>query len=304
MVTALLIKILQLFVAMVFGFVLVKAKVLKTEDSNVLSKISLYLLMPAAIINAFNVKLTPEISGGIALAFVSALVIHIIFLILDFLFKRMGRASGVERASVTYPNAANLIIPIVSYVLGDEWVVYTCAFISVQLFLLWTHGIKLFAGNLNFKKILLNVNLITIFIGAVMMLCRFELPEFVDGITSSFGGMLGNIGMVIAGMMAAQVDYKRMLLKKRLYLVTALRMLIYPCITLGAVKCVALFTTLPNAEGVLLVSYLASITPSAATVMQLAKIHDTEPDYAVAINIVTTLLCVATMPLFVHLYFL
>ncbi len=304
MVLALLIKILQLFVAMVLGFVLVKAKILKSEDSGILSKISLYLLMPAAIINAFNVKLTPALSGGIALAFVSAFVIHLVFLILDFIFKKLGRASGVERASVIYPNAANLIIPIVSYVLGNEWVVYTCAFISVQLLLLWTHGIKLFAGGLNFKKILLNVNLITIAVGAVMMLCRFELPAFVGDITSSFGGMLGNIGMIIAGMMAAEVDYKKMLIKKRLYLVLALRMLIFPLITLAAVKLVGSFSSLPNAEGVLLVSYLASITPSAATVMQLAKLHNTEPDYSVAINIITTLVCIGTMPLFVYLYFL
>ena len=137
-----------------------------------------------------------------------------------------------------------------------------------------------------------------------MMLCRIKLPSFVGDITSSFGGMLGNIGMIIAGMMAAQVDYKRMLLKKRLYLVLALRMLVYPLITLAAVKLVGAFTSLPGAEGVLLVSYLASITPSAATVMQLAKLHNTEPDYSVAINIITTLACIGTMPLFVYLYFL
>jgi len=92
------------------------------------------------------------------------------------------------------------------------------------------------------------------------------------------------------------------LLKKRLYLMLLLRMLVYPLITLAAVKLVGAFTSLPSAEGVLLVSYLASITPSAATVMQLAKLHNTEPDYSVAINIATTVVCIGTMPLFVYLY--
>ena len=163
---------------------------------------------------------------------------------------------------------------------------------------------KLLTGKLNLKKIVTNVNIIAIVIGALLMVTGIKLPQFALDITSSFGSMLGNIGMVIAGMMAAQVDYKKMLLKKRLYLVLALRMLIYPIITLAAVKLVGGFSTLPNAEGVLLVSFLASITPSAATVMQLAKLHNTEPDYSVAINIVTTLVCVGTMPLFVYLYFL
>ena len=57
-----------------------------------------------------------------------------------------------------------------------------------------------------------------------------------------------------------------------------------------------------NSHNILLISFLASITPSAATVMQFAQIHGKDPDYAASINIVTTLMCVATMPLFVALY--
>ena len=52
MVTKLLIyKILQLFVMMILGFLITKLKVIRSGDSIVLSKISLYLLMPSAIIN-------------------------------------------------------------------------------------------------------------------------------------------------------------------------------------------------------------------------------------------------------------
>jgi len=300
--TLLLYKILQLFIAMVFGFILVKCKVLKSDDSTVLSKISLYILMPAAIINSFNVELTPEITGGIVLAFLSAIIIHAVLLVLDFLGKKILHTTSVERASIMYSNAANLIIPIVSFVLGDEWVVYSCAFMSVQLVFLWTHGIKLFSDKLNLKKIVFNVNLISIAAGAIIMFFGIKLPVFVSDITSSFGSMLGNVGMVIAGMMAAQIDYKTTFIRPRLYLVLALRMLVYPLITLGIIKAIMLFVSVPNAESVLLISYLASITPSAATVMQFARLHNTEPEYSAAINIITTVVCVGTMPAFVALY--
>ncbi len=300
--TLLLYKTLQLFIAMVFGFILVKCKVLKSDDSTVLSKISLYLLMPAAIINSFNVELTPEITGGIALAFMSAIIIHAVLLVLDFLGKKILHTTSVERASIMYSNAANLIIPIVSFVLGDEWVVYSCAFMSVQLVFLWTHGIKLFSDKLNLKKIVFNVNLISIAVGAIIMFFGIKLPVFVSDITSSFGSMLGNVGMVIAGMMAAQIDYKTTFIRPRLYLVLALRMLVYPLITLGIIKAIMLFVSVPNAESVLLISYLASITPSAATIMQFARLHNTEPEYSAAINIITTVVCVGTMPAFVALY--
>lgn len=298
----LLYKILQLFVAMAFGFILVKCKVLKSEDSGVLSKISLYLLMPSAIINSFNKELTPEVARGICLAFASAIIIHAVLLLLDFLGKKLFHTTGAERASIMYSNAANLIIPIVSFVLGDEWVVYSCAFMSVQLVFLWTHGIKLFSDKLNLKKIIFNVNLISIAVGALIMFLGIKLPVFVGDITSSFGSMLGNVGMVIAGMMAAQIDYKTTFINPRLYLVLALRMLVYPLITLGIVKIILSCVTVANAESILLISYLASITPSAATVMQFARLHNSEPEYSAAINIITTVVCAATMPVFVALY--
>jgi hypothetical protein len=39
-----------------------------------------------------------------------------------------------------------------------------------------------------------------------------------------------------------------------------------------------------------------------SAIMQLAQLHGTEPDYAVSINVATTLTACLTMPLFVALY--
>ena len=52
----------------------------------------------------------------------------------------------------------------------------------------------------------------------------------------------------------------------------------------------------------LLVSLLATCTPSASTITQMAQIYGKDADYASAINVVTTLLCIFTMPLMVALY--
>ena len=75
----LLYKIAQLFAVMVLGFLLVKGRIVKSEDSVVLSRISLYLLMPATIINSFHIQITPDILNGILLAFGAAIAIHILF---------------------------------------------------------------------------------------------------------------------------------------------------------------------------------------------------------------------------------
>ena len=302
----LLYKILQLAVIMVFGFILVKLKFIKSQDSTVLSKISLYMLMPAAIINSFDVEITTDVVNGLLLAFASAILIHILLLVIDFIYNKLFKGTSVERASIVYSNAANLIIPIVSYVLGDEWVIYSCAFMSVQLVFLWTHGIQLFSKEkkVNIKKILLNINIITIAIGVILMSCGIRLPGFVKEISSSLGSMLGIVAMIIAGMLAAQIDFKKIFTNKRLYIVLIMRMVICPAIVLLVIKGIGSVVSIMNTENILLISFFACITPSAATVMQFAQLNDKDADFAAAINIVTTLVCIVTMPIFVALYHL
>ncbi|MBQ7953762.1 MAG: AEC family transporter, partial [Clostridia bacterium] len=98
------------------------------------------------------------------------------------------------------------------------------------------------------------------------------------------------------------VKFKKMLANKRLYLVLIIRLIVYPIIVLVALKCVQMGINVANEDKILLITYLASITPSAATVVQLAQVNNSNEEYAVSINIGTTLLCIATMPIFVALY--
>lgn len=300
----LLYKIAQLFIVMVIGFALVKMRVVKTDQSVVLSKLALYLFMPAAIINSFNVKLTSEILSGFALAVGAGIALHIMLLGVDAIFARAAKGTAVERASVMYSNAGNLIIPIVSFVLGDEWVIYSLGFMSVQLCFIWSQGIRLFERGKKFdlKKVLLNPNIIAIAVGLVVMLSGLTLPDFVSEITGSLGGVLGYVGMLIAGMTAAGLDFKKMAKYPRLYLSTAMRVIVCPTLSLALLLALRALVQIPSSEEILLISFLATMTPSAATIMQLAQVYDTEVDYSVAINILTTLAACVTMPLLVMLY--
>lgn len=302
----LLYKIIQLFIVMILGFLIVKSKIIKSEDSLVLSKISIYLLMPATIISSFDIELTEEVSSGFVLALCVAIGLHILFLAVDFLYKKLCRGTSVERASIMYSNAGNLIIPIVSFVLGEEYVIYSCAFLVVQLFFIWTHGVQLFSSEkkLNLKKIFSNVNLIAIVCGAALLICGVRLPVFVREISSSLGGMLGNLAMLIAGMTMANIDFKKMIRNKRLYLVLLMRMFLLPLVVLILLKLILIWVKIENAQSILLISFLASITPCASTVMQFAQLYNEDADFAVSLNIASTLISIATMPIFVWLYFL
>lgn len=297
-------KIFQLFIAMVIGFLLVKLGLIKKDDSLALSRVALYLLLPAAILNSFQVDLTKEILGGFLFACAAGAVLHLLFLGIDFLFMRLAHGSSVERASVFYSNAANLIIPIVSFVLGAEWVIYSLGFMMVQLLFIWSHGVRLFekGGRFNLKKMLLNPTILAIAVGLLLMLFGVRLPSLVTDITASLGGVLGYVGMLIAGITAAKIDFGATVKNKRLYVTSFMRVVICPLAALILIRLALFLIHVPNAEKILLISFLATATPSAATVMQLAQLYDVEGDYSVALNIATTLFSCITIPLFVILY--
>ena len=93
-----------MLIMLFFGFLVVRVKALKIEDSKVLSKLVLYIVAPCAIINSFQNTLTAERASGLLLSFLLSLAVHIVFLLVVRLLRRPLRLTPVERASVVYPN--------------------------------------------------------------------------------------------------------------------------------------------------------------------------------------------------------
>ena len=299
-------KILQLLIIMAFGFAAVKLKLLKSEDSYVLSKISLYIIVPCMIVNIFQVDLNAEILDGLKYAYIGVAILHVTAIIVGLVFRKLFKADVVEEMSVVYPNAGNLIVPLISYVLGDEWLLYSTAFMTFQTVFFWTHCVHAFSGEKKFhiKKILLNVNIISIFIGILMMITGLRLPSVLDGVTGSVGDMLGPVSMLVSGMLAANLKLKEILKRKRILLVFAFKMLVVPVVALAVLKGIAAFagSTAVDLDRVLLVVFLAAIAPSASTIVQFSQVYHKDAEYASSINILTLIGCIITMPLFVYLY--
>lgn len=297
-------KIAGLFLMMFLGFIIVKTRVVQSEDSLVLSKISLYVIMPCVIIQAFQVEFNKEVRDGLLLAFIVSLVIHIVLLILAEIGKRLFSLNAVELASMIYSNAGNLIIPLVIGVIGDEWVIYTSAFLSVQLIFIWTHGNCLFTREQknDWKKILLNPNMIAVYIGFVLLFGGWKFPVIIQDTMGSVSGMIGPISMMITGMLVAGMPVRKVVGNKRIYLIAFLRMIVCPALILVLIKISGVEKLVKNGDQILLITFLATMTPAASTITQFAQIFKKDPEYASAINILTTLLCIITMPIFVALY--
>lgn len=207
-------QIAQLFIVLLMGYIVVKAKLLKPSDSKVLSVVFVYLIMPCVVLNAFQIDDTPEIRAGLLYSMAIAVGMHVVFLAFDTVIRKPLKLDAVERVNIIYSNAAALVIPLVQALLGSEYVVYSCAFVIVQLILLWTHASACLQGStkLEWKKILTNVNLIAIVAGALLYLLHISLPAPIVSTLSSVGNMIGPMGMLLAGMAIAEVPLKKVFL--------------------------------------------------------------------------------------------
>ena len=297
-------EIVDLFAMMVMGYVIVKIGLLKSSDSKSLSVIMAYLVNPCVILNAFQVDATPEVREGLLLAGIAALTVHILFLAVTAFLKRPLHLDEIEQATLIYPNAGILVIPMVQRLLGQEYVIYSSAFIAIQLILLWTHCKSMLCAEKKpeWKKIIFNVNIISIATGIVCFLLRIPFPSGIQDVLGSMSGMIGPLGMLLAGMVIAEKPLKMVFARKRSYLSATFRLLVYPVLVLPLMKMICAMSTDADTRNILLTVYLASITPACAMITTMVQLYDKDAAYASSLYVLTTLLSVITMPVMVYLF--
>ena len=290
--------ILELFAIMIMGYLIVKLGILKGSDSKSLSVIIVYLATPCMIINAFQIDATPEVQKGLVLACIAATAVHILYLAVTAVLRKPLHLNVIECTTMIYTNASILVIPLVQKLFGQEYVIYTSAFIMVQIILLWTHCKSLLCGEqkIDWKKIIGNINIISIIIGIILFALHIQLPDGAQNVLNRMSNLMGPLGMLLAGMVIADIPLKTVFTRKRNYLPTVSRLLIYPMLVLPLMKGIYLFSNLTDAKNVLMIVYLASITPACAAVTSMAQLYDSDAAYSSSLYVLTTLLSVMTMP--------
>ena len=200
-----------------------------------------------------------------------AAAIHVVLLVLSALLSRPLKLDAVEQVNVIYSNAAALVIPLVKALMGDAYVIYSCAFIIVQLVLLWTHASSLLQGSsaLDWKKVLTNINMIAIAAGALLYWFRVVLPAPLQNTMSTVGNMMGPMGTLVV------------------------LVLLWVC---HASSWVA------DGKNILMTVYLAAITPACATVTSMAQLYDRDAAHSSALYVLTTLLSIVSMPVMIGLF--
>lgn len=297
-------QIAQLFIIIFLGWAIVKAGILKSEDSKTLSMVLLYIITPCVILNAFQIERTMDTVRMMELSLLSAVILSVLSIVLGGLLAKPFRLDIVETASVMYPNCTNMVIPLVIGAFGEDWVIYVTCYSMVQTILVWTHARILISGKrkISLRNLVCNVNILAIMLGLFLFVFQLRLPGVIQSAFSMAGDTIGPVAMLIIGMLMAGIDMQRLRSYRQIWKPVLLRLIVLPVILVCVAKYSGLATLAPHGETLIIISLLSVIAPSANIVPQFSQMFGRDALYASLINTVTMLLCIITMPLMITLF--
>lgn len=286
-------RIAVMLAYMIPGFILYKKRIITDEGAKDIGKLLIYVILPSAIVNSCNMEYSREKAVGFILSFIAAAAALALSIIVSRVFFRSKMP--VESFGAAFSNAGFMGIPIVSAVIGQDAVYYAAAFVAVLNILQWTYGLYLITGKksaVSARKIFLNPVTLSFIIGAILFFLPVKLPVFISEILGTISQMNAPVAMLTVGFYLAQVSLKELFMDKKSYAVSVVRLLVIPLLT------ALLLAVLPLGDSVLKLTVLIlAAAPVGSNVAVYAQIHGGDHKRAVCEIVLSTLLCVVTMPL-------
>ena len=298
MILILVKQILQMFLLAGIGYLLFKGGKISLEGSKTIGNILIYGSLPAVIINGFRIERTADHVSGLLWSAAAALVIVLLsILISHFVFHK----DGVAAFATSFANPGFFGIPLIVASLGQGAVFYAAPFIAFLNIGQWTYGVSRLNGQpvlqgFQPKKLIKAPFVIAILVGIFLFATQLPLPAIVENCLSNVAGLNTPLAMFTVGVYLAQTDLVKMFARKTLYLVSALRLLVIPLLSL------LILSLLPSSMHVMkTVLLIVAACPVGSNVAVYAQLHGKDYPYAVETVIISTLLSIVTIPFILYL---
>lgn len=294
-VFTLLQQVIIMFLLAGVGYVMFRTKKISQEGSRCLGNILIYLSLPCVIINGFLVERTTAKLWGLLFSSLAAAIILAFSILISRLF---FKKDPIAHFASSFANPGFFGIPLILSCIGNDAVFYVAAFIAFLNMLQWTYGVSLLTGEkASFKpKALLKAPfMIAIIIGLSFFLTGLPMPTILDKSMDFLAGLNTPLAMFTTGIYLAQTDLVKMLRNTRLYVLSAVRLLLIPAISL------AVLSLLPaDLSDMKMAILIASACPVGSNVAVYAQLHNSDYPYAVETVVISTMLSILTLPIIVQ----
>lgn len=283
------------------GFFCYKKELLTEAGVKSMSAILLNVVTPCMLINAYQQDFNTELAVKFLTAAGAAVLLHLIMIAIVLLvFKRQENpmVKKVNTFLSIYSNCGFMGLPLLNAALGDEGVFLGSAYLAVFSLMYWTQGVYVFSGDkrdMISKKAILNPGVLGVLIGLVFFFGRIKLPGLIGTTVSGIAALNTPVAMFVIGSFLAKTKVKSALKNPNVWLVTVLRLLVLPLISLGVLF---VLTKTGIADPLAAMAVLLQVSAPCATVGSLFAVKfGYDPTYASEVIAISTLLSMVTIPL-------
>ena len=287
-------NVLTLFLLMAAGFILARIGWLGEQTLDQMSKLLLYVVTPAIMIDTFQSREpTPEVLNELLVTGAALVGLYVVLWLLIAPWYRKQKERGVLRFGSIYGNAGFMGVPLIQTVLGEAGMLTTVIHLAIFNIATWTHGIYLMGGRSQFslKKLVLNPGVLGFALALALFLLRVPLPSPVTKTISYLASLNTPVAMLVIGAQMAAVDWKSLFGDWRLFAVSGVKLLLMPALAL------ALLLPLHLPEMTFRATVILMGCPVAGVTSLFCQTYAEDKSLGARLVTVSTALCILTLPL-------
>ena len=289
-------QVATLFLMMGVGFFLARRGQLSGGAIGQISHLLLYVVAPAIVIDSFQLPCTPELALRVGQAAGLMVAVYALYMVVaqPFFPRQSADTRDTLRFAMVYGNTGFMGLPLVRSVLGEEALIYCVVSLSIFNVATWTHGVALMGGRsqVTVRRAVCNPGVAGLAIGMALFFLNITLPGPVGQAVAYLGGLYTPLAMVVIGAQMASSDLGAVFRQKRLYAVSACKLLLIPTLT------ALLLLPLGLPPLIYCTMVLLAATPVAGVTSMFAQqFHRDQVSAAQAVTL-STLLSLFTLPCF------
>ena len=294
-------QLLKMFFIMLLAFICYKIKLVDQNGNRSISNLLLMVVNPLLILTVYqDTEYDPDMVRGLLLAFVAALITHILgILISTFLIRPSSDPDcSIERFNSMYSNCGFIGIPLVNSVLGSSGVFFITAYMVVFNLFTWTHGIILMEKKCslkNMKEGILSPMFLSTVAAVALFFLRIHVPSVLLDSMNYVADMNTPLAMMVAGFSVAQSDLGKMLRNHRIYFISFIKLILIPVLLIAVLK------VMPLPSEVATTILIGAACPAATTGTMMAIRYRQNYTYSSELFAMTTVLSIITIPAVVFL---
>lgn len=294
-------KMAMLVLIMLLGYLCARIGITGPEFNQRVTPLMVKVLLPATILN--SVLSVSDFSGRELLDYILVMTVMVALQMLPawFLPRLMRTRSedvGATRLVTAFGNVGFVGLPVVAAIFGDEMVFFaSLCNIPFNLALYSCSAAQLSPGGGRVRwQDVLNAPVIATLLSVVLLLSRVHVPGVLADTISSVSGVTIPLSMLVIGTSLGGISVRSVLTDWRVYVVSAVRLLVCPLLTWLVLR--------PFAAGALLgISVLMAACPSAMLVTALCLQYGRSDAFASKCIFLSTILSAVTIPLLIWLLF-